>query len=45
MKLAASYAIAELASDSLSSEHVLPEPFDKRVADAVATAVMEHIEK
>jgi malate dehydrogenase (oxaloacetate-decarboxylating) len=43
MKLAASYAIASLASDSLSAEHVLPEPFDKRVADAVAMAVMEHI--
>ena len=40
MKLAASFAIAEIVSDSeLSPEYVIPSVFDTRVVDAVAKAV------
>ncbi len=40
MKIAAAYAIAELVTeDKLSPDYVIPEPFDKRVAPAVASAV------
>jgi len=40
MKMAASYAIANLVSDSeLSPEYILPKAFDKRIAPAVAKAV------
>ena len=40
MKIAAARAIAELISDEeLSSEYVIPAPFDPRVADRVAKAV------
>jgi malate dehydrogenase (oxaloacetate-decarboxylating) len=40
MKLAASFAIAEIVSDSeLSAEYVIPSVFDTRVVDAVAKAV------
>ncbi len=42
MKMAASYAIAELVSkDELSEEYILPLAFDKRVGKAVAKAVSE----
>lgn len=39
MKLAAAYAIADLAADKLSEDYIIPEPFDSRVAPAVAAAV------
>jgi malate dehydrogenase (oxaloacetate-decarboxylating) len=40
MKLAAAYAIAELVSDDeRSADHVIPHPFDPRVAPHVAAAV------
>lgn len=42
MKLAAAYALAGLVSDEeLSSEYVIPKPFDERVVQAVATAVAQ----
>lgn len=44
MKLAAALAIAGLVSDSeLNEDNIMPEPFDKRVADAVCEAVKSHI--
>ncbi len=46
MKLAAANAIAGLISDDeLSDTNILPQAFDPRVADAVAKAVMDHIER
>ncbi len=40
MKVAAAYAIAGLVSDEeLSTEYIIPKPFDPRVAKAVAQAV------
>jgi malate dehydrogenase (oxaloacetate-decarboxylating) len=40
MKLAAAKAIAGVVTDEeLSEEHILPEPFDPRVCDAVSSAV------
>ena len=40
MKLAAAHAIAQLVSKKeLSAEYIIPKPFDKRVAKAVANAV------
>lgn len=40
MKIAAAEAIAELvAEDKVSPDYVIPDPFDKRVAPAVAAAV------
>lgn len=41
MKLAAAKAIAELVGDELSSEYVIPSPFDPRVAKNVAQKVAE----
>ena len=42
MKVAASYAIAELVSDDkLSAEYIIPEAIDKRVGEAVAKAVIK----
>ncbi len=42
MKIAASYALAELVDDDkLSADYILPEAFDKRVGKAVAKAVKE----
>lgn len=42
MKLAAAYAIARLVSDAERNEqYIIPAPFDKRVAEAVAKAVAE----
>lgn len=42
MKLAASYAIANLIpDDELSDDYIIPSPFDPRVVDAVRQAVIE----
>lgn len=42
MKIAAAYAIAKLVSDSeLNPDYIMPLAFDKRVKDAVASAVAE----
>lgn len=42
MKLAVAYALAGLVSDKeLSSEYVIPKPFDERVVQAVAKAVAQ----
>ena len=42
MKLAAAEALASLVSDEeLSEDFIMPDPFDPRVADAVAAAVRE----
>ncbi|MBR4081707.1 MAG: NADP-dependent malic enzyme [Clostridia bacterium] len=40
MKMAASHALADLVGDKLSAGFILPDPLDKRVARAVADAVM-----
>ena len=46
MKIAASYAIANLVSDEdLSSEYILPNALDKRIGKAVAQAVTEAAKK
>ncbi len=42
MKIAAAYAIADLINeDELNEEYIIPNPFDKRVASAVAKAVYD----
>ena len=42
MKVAAAYAIAGLISEEeLSADYIIPNPFDKRVAESVAKAVAE----
>lgn len=41
MKLAAANAIAELIGDELNEDYIVPEPFDSRVAPAVAAAVAQ----
>ena len=44
MKLAAALALASLVpAEELDEDHILPEAFDPRVADAVSAAVKEHI--
>lgn len=44
MKLAAANAIAGLVDETeLDEEHIMPQPFDPRVANAVAEAVKAHI--
>lgn len=46
MKLAAACAIADLVDESILDEnHILPEAFDPRVADAVSRAVRDHISR
>jgi malate dehydrogenase (oxaloacetate-decarboxylating) len=40
MKVAAAHAIAELVAEELSADHIIPSPFDERVTQAVADAVM-----
>ena len=46
MKLAAANAIASLVpDDELSDENIMPEAFNPKVAEVVATAVKEHIVK
>ena len=39
MKLAAASALSEVVADALTAEHIVPTPFDSRVAPAVAEAV------
>ncbi|MBP2216946.1 NADP-dependent malic enzyme [Arthrobacter sp. CAN_C5] len=39
MKLAAAYAIADLAAEDLSADYIVPSPLDPRVAPAVTAAV------
>ncbi|WP_083976948.1 NAD(P)-dependent malic enzyme [Kitasatospora azatica] len=39
MKLAAAAAIADIVGDDLTADHIVPSPFDPRVAPAVAAAV------
>lgn len=41
MKLAAANAIAELIGDKIKEDYIVPEPFDSRVAPAVAAAVAQ----
>lgn len=41
MKVAAAHAIAELVSDRLGPDCIMPEAFDPRVRDAVASAVAQ----
>lgn len=41
MKLAAAHAIAGLVDDELREDYIIPEPFDVRVAPAVAAAVAQ----
>ncbi len=42
MKVAAVHAIAEIISESdLHEDYVIPDPFNKQVAEAVAQAVSE----
>ena len=42
MKVAASYAIAQLVSDEeLSADYIIPDAVDKRVGKAVAEAVVK----
>lgn len=46
MKIAAAYALAELISDKdLTADYIIPEAFDPRVKDAVASAVAEAARK
>jgi malate dehydrogenase (oxaloacetate-decarboxylating) len=39
MKLAAATAIADVVGEDLRADHIVPSPLDRRVAEAVATAV------
>ena len=41
MKLAAAKALAELASDRLCADYIIPSPLDPRVVEAVAAAVAQ----
>ena len=41
MKMAASHALSDLVGDKLSETYILPDALDKRVARAVADAVMK----
>jgi malate dehydrogenase (oxaloacetate-decarboxylating) len=41
MKLAAAEAIASVAAEQLSTDHIVPGALDSRVAPAVASAVAE----
>jgi len=41
MKMAASRALSELVGDQLAADYILPDAMDKRVARAVADAVMQ----
>ena len=45
MKVAAARALASLAEGELSRDHIIPSPFDRRVAPAVAKAVAEQAKK
>ena len=39
MKLAAAAALSDVVADAVTAEHIVPTPFDPRVAPAVAEAV------
>jgi malate dehydrogenase (oxaloacetate-decarboxylating) len=39
MKLAAAAALGDVIADELRADHIVPTPFDPRVAPAVASAV------
>ncbi len=40
MKIAAAYAIADvIGPDELNADYIMPDPFDKRIAESVAKAV------
>ena len=41
MKISAAYALANLVGEDISPEYIIPAPFDKRVAQAVAKAVAD----
>jgi len=41
MKIAAANAIADLVTDDLAPDYIIPSPFDRTVAPAVAAAVAE----
>ena len=41
MKVAAAKALAALVGDELSRDYIIPSPFDRRVAPAVAKAVAD----
>lgn len=41
MKIAAADALASLIAEELRPDHIIPSPFDPRVAPAVAEAVTE----
>ena len=46
MKFATSQAIANLITDEeLSTEYVIPSPFDPRVAETVAKAISDLVKK
>ena len=46
MKVAAAYAIANLIDEKdLTPDYIIPNPFDKRVKDAVSSAVAEAARK
>lgn len=45
MKVAAAKALADLVGADLSRENIIPSPFDRRVAPAVAAAVAEQAKK
>ena len=45
MKMAASHALADLVGDQLSCDYILPDALDKRVARAVADAVIDAARK
>lgn len=45
MKVAAAKALADLVGADLSRENIIPSPFDRRVAPAVAAAVAEQARK
>ena len=45
MKMAASFALADLVGDQMARDYILPDPLDKRVAGAVAQAVAEAARK
>lgn len=45
MKVAAAKALADLVGAGLSRENIIPSPFDRRVAPAVAAAVAEQARK
>ena len=44
MKLAAAYAIADLAAEDLAADYIVPSPLDPRVAPAVTAAVAAAVE-